>query len=418
MRHPIYLTMMCLSALFALSSCDKPYTPPEPPPRTLSTYQPPAAPAPLVAKPGQITTAPLRPQNRDGFVEGKTVRIGLLLPLTGRSAELGRALQDAATVSLFDKYATLSTKQATIQVELLPKDTGDTPEQAAQAMNEALAEGVEFVIGPVFADATEAVAPMARARNVGVLSFSNSTAVGGSGIYMFGFSPQEQTARVIHYAVDAGKTRIAALVPDSPLGTTVLEAAKTALATRGIVLVKEVRYSAQGVGVDTAANELLSPTGTPAFDALLLPEGGPPLGTILRALNARGVNGSTVQLLGTGMWDDSALVRRVPLEGAWLASSSPLTTASFENRFRSTYEYTPPRIASLAYDAVALAVTLATSGRPFDVPTLTSHAGFAGPANGVFRIRPDGRVERGLAVMQVQAGTFRVLSPAPGGFQQ
>jgi hypothetical protein len=63
-------------------------------------------------------------------------------------------------------------------------------------------------------------------------------------------------------------------------------------------------------------------------------------------------------------------------------------------------------------------VTLATSGRPFTKETLTSHAGFAGPANGIFRLSPDGKVERGLAVLQIQAGTFRELSPPPSGFSQ
>jgi hypothetical protein len=149
---------------------------------------------------------------------------------------------------------------------------------------------------------------------------------------------------------------------------------------------------------------------------LLLPEGGQALGTIIRTLNTRGVNSSTVQLLGTGIWDDAALVRRVSLDGAWFASSPPQGTIAFEQRFRNTYQYAPPRIASLAYDAVALAVTLAMAPEPFGPTMITSNAGFAGPANGIFRFRPDGKVERGLAVLEVQAGAFKVMSPPPAGF--
>lgn len=411
MRHPISFALL----LLALAGCDRPAEPP-PAPRTLATYSGMSAATPDQPGTGAITSTNIAPPGSQ-YADGKTIRVGLLLPLTGRSAELGRAMQDAATVSLFDKYASLSSRLAGTRVELLPKDTGDTPEQATQAMNDAIAEGAEFIIGPIFADATEAGAMVARSKGVSVLSLSNSAARGGSGIYMFGFSPEEQTARVVNYALGAGKSRVAALVPDSPLGIIVLEAAKKTLANQGIALVREVKYSPQGVGLDVAANQLL-PAGVPDFDALLLPEGGPALGTMLRALNARGVSSRNVQLLGTGIWDDASLVRRVPLEGAWLASSPPLATAAFENRFRSTYQYVPPRIASLSYDAVALAVTLATSGRAFDTPTLTSEAGFVGPANGIFRLRPDGRVERGLAVLEVQSGTFKVLSPAPAGFTQ
>lgn len=404
-----------LAALLAISACEQT---PEPPLPKLAVYQAPVA----GAKVDPITTNTIAPPpgmgSSGGFVAGSSVRVGLLLPLTGRSAALGKAMQDAATVSLFDRYAQLPTQQASVKVDLLPKDTGDTAEQAMAAMNAAIAEGANVIIGPVFGDATSAAAPVAQAKQVNVISLSNDNSRGGRGVFMFGFSPQEQASRVVDYAVGAGKTRIAALVPDTPLGNLVLDSAKKTLERRGMTLVREVKYAPQGTGIDVAANTLVKTVGAPDFEALLLPEGGAPLGTILRALSARGINSGTVQLLGTGIWDDAALVRKVPLEGAWLASSMPTNSQLFENRFRSTYNYSPPRIASLAYDAVALAVTIGTSGRPFDVPTLTGRGGFAGPANGIFRLNPDGHVERGLAVLQVQAGTFKVLSPAPSGFGQ
>ena len=143
---------------------------------------------------------------------------------------------------------------------------------------------------------------------------------------------------------------------------------------------------------------------------------GAPLETILRALSARGVTQPAVQFLGTGIWDDVALLRQVNLDGAWLASSSPYNTTQFEARFKTTYKYTPPRVASLAYDAVALAVTLAASGRDYSAESLTNPAGFVGPANGIFRLNPDGTVERGLAVIRVEGTTLKMITPAPTGF--
>lgn len=414
MRHQISSCLMALLML-TLAACDRPYTPPAPE-RQLATYPTTqAAPPPVVAS-AVTPAAPI--SGVDIFDNGTVIRVGLLLPLTGRNAELGKALQDAATLSLFDKYGMLSTRQASVRVELIPKDTGDTPEQAAQAMQEAIDEGVVFVIGPLFGEATAAAAPIARARNISVLSLSNDVSRGGNGVYMYGFSPQEQTARIVNYARTEGKARIAALVPDTPLGNMVLDASRRTLAGSGFVLAREVRYASQGVGIDKALEQLLPAGQAPDFDALLLPENGPVLGTILRALNTRGLGREQIQLISTGVWDDAALLRRVTLDGAWLASSPPANAIAFDQRFRSTYQYVPPRPASLAYDAVALAVTLGTSGRAFDAATLTSDAGFSGPANGVFRLRADGRTERGLAVLEVQSGVFRVLSPAPTGFQQ
>ena len=47
---------------------------------------------------------------------------------------------------------------------------------------------------------------------------------------------------------------------------------------------------------------------------------------------------------------------------------------------------------------------------------ITSASGFSG-VDGVFRFRPDGQVERGLAVFEMQAGGPVVIDPAPTSFE-
>ena len=77
----------------------------------------------------------------------------------------------------------------------------------------------------------------------------------------------------------------------------------------------------------------------------------------------------------------------------------------------------PSRIATLSYDAVSLAAALAHAPAPrhFTEDLLTSTSGFNG-ADGVFRFRPDGPSERGLAVLQIAGGATTVLSAAPRSF--
>ena len=104
------------------------------------------------------------------------------------------------------------------------------------------------------------------------------------------------------------------------------------------------------------------------------------------------------------------------LDGAWFASSPPELTQQFETRFHTTYTYQPPRIASLAYDAVALAVVVATSGKSYDAATLTDRSGFVGPANGLFRLNAGSVADRGLAIIEIHGTTLRVIGPAQPGF--
>lgn len=344
----------------------------------------------------------------------KSMKVALLLPKTGRHADLGQALENASTLALFDKYAALSPQKMQTRLELITLDTGDTREEARDAAHDAVKAGAVMIIGPVFGDMVETVAAVAKDANIPVITFSNNRAVAKSGVYIFGFSPEQQTDRVIRYTLQGGKSRLAALTPKTPYGDSVLGAMNNAMRTEDIPMVAQATYSAQGSGLEQAVDALM-PEGKPlTFDALFLPEAGATLETILRSIDGRA--GQRIGLIGTGLWDDYALINKVNLQGAWLASSPPMLTRAFEKRFAATYRYQPPRIASLAYDAVSLAVTLATSGRGFSNEVLTHSGGFSGPANGIFRFHKNGTSERGLAVIMVQGGGYVVLDPAPTSF--
>lgn len=71
----------------------------------------------------------------------------------------------------------------------------------------------------------------------------------------------------------------------------------------------------------------------------------------------------------------------------------------------------------MAYDAGALVAALVkTQGaQRFTEQILTNSSGFAG-VDGVFRFRPEGINERGLAVLCVAPGGGQVISPAPKSF--
>lgn len=368
---------------------------------------------------------PSAPSNVNAGLPLKTrqVKVALLVPMTGRFADLGRAMQDAASLALYDKYAVLSPKQAATKVEILPIDTGDTPESARAAAQAAVAQGAELILGPIFADAVMAASPVASKAGIQMISFSNNATVARPGTYIFGFAPDAQTDRVVSFALSQ-KFRVAAIVPNNPLGQQVLGVAKARASSLGASIAPIATYLPQGLGVEQAADVIVKPApvqeGQPpakAFDALFIPDVGAPLNTVLQALASRGISAVNTQLLGTGLWDDSVVAREHNLENALLASSSPELTQSFTARFRNAYNYVPPRIASLSYDAVALAVTLATSDRTFDAGTLTSPGGFSGPANGIFRFKQNGSSERGLAVLRIKGGQFQVVSPAPNMFR-
>lgn len=347
------------------------------------------------------------------------VKVALLLPLSGDNAQLGQSLLDSAMMGLFDKDAATPAAQKKRQLVLIPKDSGSTPQMAVKAANEALAEGAQLIIGPLFSDAVKAVAPIAASKGVTVLSFSNNRSVSQNGVFLLGYMPEQQGRRVVGEAVMQGKKRVGVLAPDTDYGHMVAEAAIAQASSTGGEVVASEYYPADAGQVDVAIQRVIGGReATNQMDALLIADGGKQLDYILSRLKTYGVDGAKVQFLGTGLWDDDVLLKRADVQGAWLASVSPLSRQGFETRFMNSYSYKPQRVASLAYDAVALAATLANNPASvdFSVAAFSSPNGFAGPANGIFRCKPSGICERGLSVLKITSDGFKEISPSPRSF--
>jgi ABC-type branched-subunit amino acid transport system substrate-binding protein len=351
-----------------------------------------------------------------------TVKVGLLIPMSGTSADLGQSLLDAAVLAIYDKYGTMAAHEITAKIELLPKDTSDTIEGAEKAAQDAVQEGATLILGPVFSKQVSAVASVARHKNIPVVSFSNNVSVAGDGVYLFGFLPEQQVTRIVRYALARKVTNIAALVPSNPYGAAIVKQLSTEVRKGGGRAYPIEYYQEDMSSLENNVGRLARflEDQTNKGQALFIAEGHAKLKTLADTLSANGVNAGSVQLLGTGLWDDTYILKWPELRGGWFASSPPEKYHSFEQHFVATYGYKPERLASLSYDAVALSATvaIASKGTGFPKTLLTDPVGFSGPANGIFRFHEDGSIERGLSVLMVTPMGFKTIDPAPTMFNQ
>ncbi|MGK9167842.1 penicillin-binding protein activator [Inquilinus limosus] len=351
-------------------------------------------PTPIAQAP--TAAAPTRPD--DGVL-----RVGMLLPLSGGSASLGEAMQRAAQMAVFDTGT---------QVELLPRDTGDSPNQAGQAAQAVIAQGADIILGPLFSKSVGPVAQQARAAGINVVAFSTDTAQAGGNVFLLSFLPQQAIDRIVGYGVSQGMRRYALLAPRSAYGQLVSRALTEAV----------TKYGAEAPVVELYDSKLSDPTplqqrlqSTPV-DAVILADVGNRLSVVAPML---GYSGVTAKLMGTGQWDDPQVNRQPYLAGAWYAAPDPSHRADFESRYAQQFGGPPPRLASLAYDAVALTAALASQpasgSNPFNTVALQDPNGFVG-IDGIFRFGPNGLVQRGLAVLQAEPTGPTVVEAAPESF--
>jgi branched-chain amino acid transport system substrate-binding protein len=365
------------------------------------TVPPPQAPSqPGPAMP-QYETVPLAPAEAGS-------RIGLLLPLSGQQGALGRTLLQAAEMGLFE----VGDDSFTLLVENSAGAAG--PDAAVRKL---LADGADIVLGPVFATDARRIAPIAQGARIPVLAFTNDQSAAQPGLYVMGVTPQDQVERVVQYAASQGMRRFAILSPTSPYGSIVNQSFRNALQQANAILAEMAIYDPDSPDYTGVVEQLSIAYQNDPFDALMLPEGGAKLRQLAPLLPAFQIGPQTVQVLGTGLWaNDPALAQETGLTGGWYATTDPVRWQQFADRYQGIYGAVPDQRAALVYDAITLIVALGKSPtRDFSDAVLTNPSGFSG-VTGVFRLNPDGTVDRQLAVMQVVPGGAVVREQAPGTF--
>ena len=337
------------------------------------------------------------------------VRVGLILPLSagGNAGVAALSMKNAAEMALAEFNSP--------NVQLLVKDDGGSASGAQQAAQQALAEGAEIIIGPLFAQSVAAVGAVARARGVPVIAFSTDTNVAARGVYLLSFLPESDVERIVEYSVANGKRSFAALMPDNAYGTVIEAAFKQVTARRGARIVALERYQLGAAQMQSAAGIVAQ--SARSADAIFIPDGSDAVPSVVQALSAAGVKPKSVQLLGTGLWDDPRIFSDPNLHGGWYAAPDSNGFRNFSARYRARFGQDPVRTATLSYDAIALVAALVkTQGEQrFAEQVLTNPSGFSG-IDGLFRFRTEGTNERGLAVLRVAPAGGQVISPPPRAF--
>ena len=345
-------------------------------------------------------------------VSQEPVKVAMLLPLSGKHAALGEAMQNAAQMALTDLGYP--------QFELMFEDTKSNAIEASDAANNAAKSGARMLLGPIFADEARAAKTAAQANALNLVTFSTDTSVAGNNAFMIGILPHDQARAIADFAAVRGLRRVLVIAPRDTYGQIVTKSFIDRAQVRNIgiagTLSIDVNNPAQ-IPAQLAA--YFPPAGLRdqmAVDGIFMPLPVDAAARLSRMLKT--IPGAAEALrLGTGLWDDADLTQNPDLVGAYYAAPTPSARDRFEQLYLRNFGTNPPRLASLGYDATALAIVLGRGGgtNGFSASAISNPSGFTG-IDGLFRLRPDGVAERGLAIIQMQPGARIVAVPAPTHF--
>lgn len=412
-------------------------------------------------------------------------RIGILLPLSGEYAKIGEVLKNAAFMALYDF------KMPNLVLQFY--DTQGTQEGARLAAEDAVAQDVRLIVGPLFQHEVRSVRSVAHSARVKVVTFSSHPSNLGDGVYSIAPLASQQVEYMTNYACEKGFKNFALLSEDNITGDVASYAIKEASKNCGAKVTKAAFYNPRlDSSVQPAIASIVPKTvdemekvreeelkrledlrenviagkavslrvpleeGCPEegcrlwhpedwtfeakrikeeeldqiiqdlkekefvrdpfeFDAILITGAGAQL-RFIGSLFSYYDFPQEVKILGTAAWAEANPQRELSLLGGWFVHLPSDGFKKFSARYAKLYEEKPPRIASQAYDAVALSAVLAQSD-DFSDSALTSISGFNG-VDGLFRLLPNGLSERGLDVKGVEKRGFVTLLPAVQSFDK
>ena len=350
------------------------------------------------------------------YMEGRDVkRIAVLLPFSHSSKSVrtqASGILAAIEMALFDFQDQ--------NILLLPKDTGGDARKTITVTEQALAEGADIIIGPLFSENVRSAAIVAHREEIPLVSFSNDLSVAGDDIYLMSFQPEEEVSRIVDWTIRQGIDRFAFIAPDNEYSRRVETALRFEVTRRsGIVLGSEFFSENNPAPVDEVSRLTGQIKTALAYGsdkvAIMMPDRGVRLLGVAPLFPYYGIESRKLQYIGTSRWEDPSIWKEPSLNGAAFATTSPEDTKNFNAAFTSVYGRGPTSLASLGYDAASLAMKVISDGQIHKFEFMNKD-GILG-ANGLYRFRSDGSVERGLAILGIQQGGLVMIDESPKTFQ-
>lgn len=371
-------------------------------------------------------------------------RVGVLLPLSGNASRYGNGLKNATMLALDD------VKNPNLILQYY--DTKSTDEGARTAIENAINQKSQIIIGPLKSSSVQAISEQTTKKNIPVIAFSTSEDVLQPSVYTLGLLVDEQVNRIVSYAAQKGRSRLALLLPDNATGITVAKAAVKAAQRNNIaitriafyppnisdfsgILRKMTDYDVRSQRMQKLKNSLKAKAesgdaesakalkriashdtlGEVDFDMVLIPETGARLKSAIAMFGYYDVFAPDVKFLGTSIWENANLSNETTIYGSWYPVISRKHSSYFVNKYNYVFGEKPQALYALGYDAVALSNALASQDPANYTATITNPDGYVG-INGMFRLFENGRNQHSLDIVEVKKQGEVVIEEAPTRF--
>ena len=310
--------------------------------------------------------------NQKIFAEEK-IKIGLLVPLSGKNAEIGKSIIKATQLAI--------NKINNPSIEILPKDTKSKPETTLRAAKELSQLGVKIIIGPVF---NNSLTYLDELKDITFLSLTNKIIDNPKNIISAGINASSQLRTIQKFIELNGIKKTIFLIPDVNYKNEI----KIAISNSKIKIFKSYIYNTDPTKLtkqiekitnysirkqnledeitrieksDEANKELLierlskkDTLGGVKFDSIIIADFDESLKSVTTSLLYTNISPKKKYFITLNQWFDESLLNETSSQPIYFPSINKKNYENFSAEYFEKFNQNPNQLSFLSFDLVGL----------------------------------------------------------------
>ena len=328
----------------------------------------------------------------------RVLKVGILLPLSGKFQDIGESFLKAIQLALYD----ISDEN----IKIFPKDSKGNPIGAFKAAKEFEKQGIEIVIGPIFFESLERLGEI---NNITFISLTNKNKISSKNIIAFGININSQIDILRKYFDEIKISKTLLLSPNSEYvdqskfvsdedilkfyrtykydanakkitgqieKITRYRERKKDLERRIKILEKSDLYKHKQ---ELKQLEQMHTLGKVNFDSVVVIDFGERLKSVLTSFMFSDVSSKKVNFFTINQWFDESFFNESAMQNLHFPSIDFNNLKKFNKKFLNAFNEKPNAVSILAYDALGLIYYCwSTNNFQFKSDQLYNKKGFKG----------------------------------------
>ena len=361
------------------------------------------------------------------FAEENKVKIGLLVPLSGDNAEIGKQIVKATRLALKDINSD--------KIEIFPKDTQSDPNKTLRSAIELNQIGINLVIGPVF---YENLAYLDEVKEVTFLSFTNKTLDLPKNVISTGINSTSQLNTIKKFIKLNDIKKSVILIPNLNYNSEIKQGIKkskiktfkqyyydieptkltkqiekiTNYEIRKQNLIDEITRLENSEDLNKEKKiknlEKRYTIGNVNFDSVIIADFDESLKSVITSLLYTDVSPKNKYFIAFNQWFDESLLKETASQPIYYPSVNKKNLDDFKKKFFKQFNQNPNHVSLLSYDLVGLIYYLSLKTEVAEInKAFNAKNSFKGKI-GIFDIK-DNKINHRLNFYKIEDGLLKEI---------